>query len=78
MKRFLCLFIAALSLAPLAQAQVLFDSGSARPNNPGAAKRAVDRQAAPSRARAHSSHVRCRDGSIHTPRVCKRHGGIRR
>ena len=79
MKFFTCLFVAALCLSPLAQAQVTFNSGSAQPNNPEAAKRDLNRRpvVAP-RSRAKRNLVRCRDGSRHTARVCRRHGGFAR
>lgn len=70
------LFIVALGIAPLAQAQVYFNSGSAQPNNARAAERNLDRRAV---ARGQTVRkVRCRDGSRHTSRVCRRHGGIGR
>ena len=72
MKRIAFLFILALGIAPLAHAQVYFNSGSAHPNNARAAERNLDRRVAV------RGTVRCRDGSRHTPRVCRRHGGVRR
>lgn len=75
-KRIALLFVVALGIAPLAQAQVYFNSGSAHPNNARAAERHLDRRAS---ARGQMQRtVRCRDGSMHTPRVCRRHGGISR
>ena len=75
-KRIALLFVAALGIAPLAQAQVYFNSGNAHPNNARAAERHLDRRAS---ARGTTQRtVRCRDGSLHTPRVCRRHGGISR
>lgn len=58
-----------------AQAQVHFDSGSDRPNNPHAALRHVDahRPHRPMRPRM----VRCRDGSRRIARMCRGHGGVR-
>jgi Ni/Co efflux regulator RcnB len=77
MKLFTTLFVVALLATPLAQAQVYFGSGSATPKNPGAATRDLDRRerAAP-HAKPRSMQVRCRDGSRHIARVCRRHGGI--
>ena len=76
MKRIAFLFILALGATPLAQAQVYFDSASARPNNARAAERNLDHRRA-ARGQVQRT-VRCRDGSRHTPRVCRRHGGIGR
>ena len=77
MKKLLCIF--ALLLASSAQAQVYFDSGSARPNNPGAATRDLDRQGQvrpPVKVR--KKLLRCRDGSRRTARMCRGHGGLAR
>ena len=76
MKRIALIFIFAIGITPLAQSQVYFNSGSAQPNNARAAERNLDRRAA-ARGQVQRT-VRCRDGSRHTPRVCRRHGGIRR
>ena len=74
------LYIAALllgvSLGPGTQAQVLFDSDSARPIHPDAALRAA--QAQPKTAKSRRVLVNCRDGTRHIARVCRRHGGIAR
>jgi hypothetical protein len=61
-----------------AQAQVHFDSGSDRPNNPHAALREVQLQhrGPPPRPRAHL--VRCRDGARRVARMCRGHGGVAR
>ena len=71
------LLVVALVASPIAEAQVYFGSGSAAPKNPGAATRDLDRRvhAAP-RAKPRSNQVRCRDGSRHIVRVCRRHGGV--
>ncbi len=69
-------FMLALLVGGAAQAQVQFDSGSARPNNPDAALRdsGPRHRAVPVKARAKA--VRCRDGSRRPARLCKRHGGV--
>jgi hypothetical protein len=78
MKHFFCMLALALG-AGAAQAQVQFESGSARPVNPGAADRAIAaQQRARAPARLDTKVVRCRDGSRHTLRACKRHGGVAR
>ena len=74
MKKLLCMF--ALLLAGSAQAQVQFESGSARPINPGAAMVDVPRHVrAQPRDKVKPRLVRCRDGSRRTLRQCKRYGG---
>ena len=79
MKKLFCIVVLMLAISPFVQAQVHFGPGSARPSNPGAATRDLDRQArARPRAKAHSNQVHCRDGSKHSPRVCRRHGGVAR
>jgi len=55
-------------MIPAAQAQVHFNSGSAKPLDP---DRAVKRK-----AETKKLLVRCQDGSRHTVRVCGRHGGV--
>lgn len=71
------LFILALAFAPLAQAQVHFDSGSATPRDAGAGTRNVRaNERAIARRPVVNGKVRCQDGSRHVPRVCRRHGGI--
>jgi hypothetical protein len=77
MKKLLCIF--ALLLASSAQAQVYFDSGSARPNNPGAATRDLDRPQRVQRpVKKRLKLVRCRDGSKRFASMCRRHGGVAR
>lgn len=75
MKRLLCTL--ALLLAANAHGQVLFESGSTRPINPGAASVDLQRDG---RARpvikVRQKLVRCRDGSRRTVRMCGRHGGV--
>jgi hypothetical protein len=59
-----------------AQAQVYFDSGSARPNNPGAARHVVETAYRP-HPRMRDRFVRCRDGARRSsPRMCRGHGGV--
>lgn len=77
MKFIKVLFVVALFASSMAEAQVYFGSGSATPKNPGAATRDLDRRAhAAPRVKPRSSKVRCRDGSRHIVRVCRRHGGV--
>jgi hypothetical protein len=77
MKKIIGIVALILGISPFAQAQVYFGSGSARPVNPGAAKRDLDRQAhTRPRVNAHQVLVPCRDGSKHSGRLCRRHGGV--
>ena len=79
MKKLLWVLALMLGSVGAAQAQVYFDSGSARPINPGAAKHDLDRQQrarAPMRAR--QKLVRCGDGSRRVARLCRHHGGVAR
>jgi hypothetical protein len=66
----------ALLVGGAAQAQVHFDSGSARPNNPDAALRDSGRHHRVVPVKARPKLARCRDGSRRPARLCKRHGGI--
>jgi hypothetical protein len=75
MKKFLCTLALVLCASASAQAQVYFAPGSTKPINPGAANSAV-RAHAP--VKASQRLVRCRDGSRHTMRACRGHGGTRR
>ncbi|MES2758473.1 MAG: hypothetical protein V4693_13955 [Pseudomonadota bacterium] len=69
----------ALLLGSSAHAQVYFDSGSARPLNPGAAKRDVAEQRRVQPApKVRPKLVRCRDGSRRQARLCRGHGGVAR
>lgn len=79
MKKLLCMLTLLLAGAASAQAQVLFESGSSRPINPGAATDQAVRQAGvrPT-VKKRAKLYRCRDGSKRTYRQCSRHGGIRR
>ncbi len=81
MRKFLCTLALLLAALPgtQAQAQVYFGSGSTKPINPGAASAEIaeQRRAQPP-TRPRVKLVRCRDGSRHTARVCKRHGGVAR
>jgi hypothetical protein len=77
MKKFILVFALILGAGSAAQAQVYFGPGSARPVNPDAATRDLDRQPrarAPVKARARL--VRCGDGARRTARLCRRHGGV--
>ena len=78
MKKLFCALTLLICMAPIAQAQVYFPSGSARPNNPDAARREVQQRPMARRPKAKANRFRCRDGSIHTARVCQRHGGVAR
>lgn len=69
-------FAVLLMLGSAAQAQVHFDSGSAKPKN-ARAMQFNERQLHESeQAKKRRVLVRCRDGSKHISRVCRRHGGI--
>ena len=79
MKKLLLAFALVCGSLGAAQAQVHFDSGSDRPNNPEAARRAIvaqHRGHPPMRPRERL--VRCRDGSRRIARFCRGHGGVRR
>ena len=77
MKKLLCVAALLLATVPFTQAQINFGPGSARPINPGAATRDLDRQALPRPAvKARHVMVKCGDGSRHIARVCRRHGGV--
>jgi hypothetical protein len=79
MKKLLLTVALAIGAMGAAQAQVYFDSGSDRPNNPRAAHYNIERQHRahpPMRARLHL--VRCRDGARRVARMCRGHGGVAR
>ncbi|MEJ7806521.1 MAG: hypothetical protein WKG03_11465 [Telluria sp.] len=77
MKKLLCML--AFVMAGSAQAQVQFESGSARPINPGAATVTIDQQQRLRPRIKVKKLVRCRDGSRQrVARSCKYHGGVRR
>ena len=61
-----------------AQAQVYFDSGSARPNNPHAVRYVAPPHRAHPPMRPRERLVRCRDGSRRIARFCRGHGGVAR
>ena len=67
---------ALLLLGSAAQAQVHFDSGSARIKNPRAMQYNERQLHDAEQAKKRRVLVRCRDGSKHIARVCRRHGGI--
>jgi hypothetical protein len=77
MKKLICVFALILGSSAVAQAQVYFGPGSAKPINPDAAMRDLDRQPRvrpPVKAR--QKLVRCADGSKRLARLCRRHGGV--
>ena len=74
MKKLLLTVALAFGAIGAAQAQVHFDSGSARPNNLHSGFHEV--QYHPHGPRPHL--VRCRDGSRRIARMCRGHGGVRR
>jgi hypothetical protein len=83
MKKLLPIAALMIVISPFAQAQVHFGPGSARPINPQAATRDLDRQLAdrsPAKApqKPRRTLVECRDGSMHIAQVCRRHGGVAR
>jgi len=65
-----------LLISPLSQAQVHFDSGGARPKKPREMQYNERQLHETEQARKRRVLVRCRDGSRHIARVCRRHGGI--
>ena len=75
MKKIFGMLAVLLALSPFAQAQVYFDSGSARPNN----APNLERGAARKNPRQLRRAIRCRDGSVTYARknACRRHQGIR-
>ncbi len=77
MKYFFILICTYFCINSAAQAQVYFNSGSAKPQNPESMKREIGQDHATKRKeRAKRLLVRCQDGSRHTTRVCARHGGV--
>ena len=69
-------FAVLLMLGSAAQAQVHFDSGSAKPKNVRAMQFNERQLHEAEQAKKRRVLVRCRDGSKHIPRVCRRHGGV--
>jgi hypothetical protein len=67
---------ALLLIGSAAQAQVHFDSGSAKPKNPRAMQFNERQLHEAEQARKRRVLVRCKDGSKHIARVCRRHGGV--
>ena len=65
-----------LMLGSAAQAQVHFDSGSAKPKKPRAMQFNERQLHEAEQAKKRRVLVRCRDGSKHIARVCRRHGGV--
>jgi len=79
MKRFLLTVALVFGAIGAAQAQVYFDSGSDRPNNPRAAQHALQKQhRAHPTVRPRERLVRCRDGARRIARMCRGHGGVAR
>ena len=77
MKKFILTLALAFGAIGAAQAQVHFDSGSARPNNPQAAGHFVEVQHRVYHPRPRPRLVRCRDGSRRVAPACRGHGGVR-
>ena len=69
MKKLFCTAALMLVMSPFAQAQANFGPGAGAPD--------LDRQAS-SLVKGRHLLVKCRDGSRHLARVCRRHGGIAR
>jgi hypothetical protein len=79
MKIFFATFALAFGAMGAAHAQVYFDSGSDRPNNPHAAQYNIQKQhRAHSPVRPRERLVRCRDGARRIARMCRGHGGVAR
>jgi hypothetical protein len=72
------LLVGAMGAVGAAQAQVHFDSGSARPINPRAAEYDMQRHRAHPPMRVRERTVRCRDGARRIARMCRGHGGVAR
>jgi hypothetical protein len=77
MKTLPLVFALLLTVSAAAIAQVHFNSGSTRPNDPEAAAQKVPVKAKVKRQRP---SVRCQDGSVSYSRqnVCTGHGGVRK
>jgi hypothetical protein len=76
MKKLFCIGALILGVSTLAQAQVHFNSGSARPIKSVSAPRDLERNERPQpRVKARRVLVKCGDGTRHIARVCRRHGG---
>jgi hypothetical protein len=67
---------ALLLLSSAAQAQAHSDSGSAKPKKPGEMQYNERQLQEAEQAKKRRVLVRCRDGSKHISRVCRRHGGV--
>ena len=79
MKKFVVTVALILGAMSAAQAQVYFDSGSARPKNPQAAHNNIQKQQrAHQTVRPRERLVRCRDGARRIARMCRGHGGVAR
>lgn len=79
MKKLICMLALLLGGVASANAQVYFDSGSAKPKNAGAATHKVVRHATVRHyVKVRPQLFRCRDGSRRPASQCVRHGGIAR
>ncbi len=78
MKKLLVTLALAFGAMGAASAQVHFDSGSDRPNNPQAARHAIQKHQRAHPPRPRERAVRCRDGSHRLARFCRGHGGVAR
>lgn len=82
MKKLIVSLALVLGSIGAAQAQVYFDSGSARPNNPHAVRHVAERDHREYRPRPpmrmRERLVRCRDGARRVARMCRGHGGVAR
>ena len=67
---------ALLLLSSAAQAQAHSDSGSAKPRKPAEMQYNERQLQEAEQAKKRRVLVRCRDGSKHISRVCRRHGGV--
>jgi hypothetical protein len=76
MKKLFSVAALLLLISPLSQAQVHSDSGSAKPKNLRDMRYNERQLHEAEQARKRRVLVRCRDGSKHIVRVCRRHGGV--
>jgi hypothetical protein len=76
MKKIFSVAALLLLICPLSQAQVHFDSGSAKPKSLREMRYNERQLHEAEQARKRRVLVRCRDGSRHIARVCRRHGGV--
>ena len=69
-------FVALLLLSSAALAQQVADSGNAKSRHPRAMQYNERQLHEAEQAKKRRVLVKCRDGSKHIARVCRRHGGI--